>query len=64
MKGVRIETAEDGRTQRWARRLWFGVRLRNPERVKLPLSNVSWWAWGNRLAEVHRLPPSTNPWHA
>jgi len=42
----------------------FGVRLRNPERVELPLSNVSWWAWGDGLAEVHRLPLSNNPWYA
>jgi len=42
----------------------FGVRLHNPERVELPLSNVSWWAWGDGLAEVHRLPLSNNPWYA
>ncbi len=39
----------------------FGVRLRNPERVKLPLSNVSWRACANRLAKVHQLPPSNYP---
>lgn len=22
----------------------------------LPLSSVSWWAWGDRLVEKHRLP--------
>jgi len=36
----------------------FEMRLRNPERVELPLSNVSWCAWGHGLAEIHRLPPS------
>ncbi|MFZ2277484.1 MAG: hypothetical protein WAW39_06785, partial [Prosthecobacter sp.] len=42
----------------------FGVRLRNPERVKLPLSSVSWRAWGDWLARRYSLPLSGGLWYA